>query len=69
MGIFDLFGSSSSPFEEFHENGKVKIKGNKDKKGQLSGVVQHFSKAGFLDKRINLREGEKNGLEKEFYES
>jgi antitoxin component YwqK of YwqJK toxin-antitoxin module len=66
MGIFDLFGSSLSPFEQFHENGKVKIK---DKKGQLSGLVQYFSEKGFLTCQTNYVKGNKVGPEKEFYES
>ena len=68
MGIFDLFGGGLKPFEEFHENGKLKIKGNKDKKGQLSGLVQHFSEKGFLTCQTNYVKGNKDGIEKEFYE-
>ena len=69
MGIFNLFGSSLKPYEEFHENGKLKTKGNKDSKGQISGLVQNFSEKGFLTYESIYVKGNKDGIEKEFYES
>ena len=55
------------PFEEFHENGQLRLRGNIID-GKLEGLSELFHENGQLEYRSNFIDGEFDGLHEEFDE-
>jgi antitoxin component YwqK of YwqJK toxin-antitoxin module len=55
-----------TPHIEYHPNGNVKVKGQKNSKGQLEGICEWFYKNGNIEWRTPYKEGKRDGIEERF---
>ena len=75
--IFDIYTSIQSksekaeltPHIEYHRNGNVYIKGQKNSKGQEEGLWELFDFNGNIRLRIPFKEGKEDGIEEVFCEN
>jgi len=51
---------------EYHNNGNVYVKGQKNSKGQREGIWEYFYPNGNIKCRIPYKEGKINGIEERF---
>jgi antitoxin component YwqK of YwqJK toxin-antitoxin module len=58
-----------TPHIEYHRNGNVYIKGQKNSKGQEEGIWEWFYEDGNIFSRASYKGGEKEGIEEIFYEN
>jgi antitoxin component YwqK of YwqJK toxin-antitoxin module len=58
-----------TPYIEYYPNGNVKVKGQKNSKGQLEGICEWFYKNGNIEWRTPYKEGKRDGIEECFYEN
>jgi len=58
-----------TPHIEYHRNGNVYIKGQKNSKGQEEGLWELFDFNGNIRLRIPFKEDKEDGIEEVFYES
>jgi len=56
-----------TPHIEYHPNGNVSIKGQKNSSGQREGIWEWFYENGNIVQRIPYKEGKKDGIEEGFY--
>jgi len=58
-----------TPHIEYHDNGNVWIKGQKNSVGQEEGLWEHFWENGNIRWRISYKESEMDGIEEFFYKN
>jgi antitoxin component YwqK of YwqJK toxin-antitoxin module len=58
-----------TPHIEYHSNGNVYIKGQKNSKGQEEGLWELFDFNGNIRLRIPFKEGKEDGIEEVFCEN
>ena len=58
-----------TPHIEYHRNGNVYIKGQKNSKGQEEGLWEWFRENGIIHFRIPYKEGKEDGIVEWFYPS
>ena len=58
-----------TPYVEYHDNGNVKVKGQKNSKGQEEGIWEWFHENGNIQWRIPYKEGKRDGIMEWFYET
>lgn len=58
-----------TPHIEYHPNGNVEVKGQKNSKGQQEGIWEFFYENGNIQWRIPYKEGEIDGIREWFYEN
>ena len=56
-----------TPYIEYHPNGNVSIKGQKNSVGQREGIWERFYLNGNISVRTSYKEGKLNGIEELFY--
>jgi antitoxin component YwqK of YwqJK toxin-antitoxin module len=54
---------------EYYDNGNVRIKGQKNSKGQRGGIWEWFYRNGNILWRTSYKDGKKDGIEEFFYEN
>jgi len=57
-----------TPHIEYHPNGNVYIKGQKNFVGQREGLWEYFWNNGNIERRIPYKEGKRDGIAESFYE-
>ena len=57
-----------TPYIEYHDNGNVCIKGQKNSKGQREGIWELFYENGNIERRTPYKEGKRDGIEECFDE-
>jgi antitoxin component YwqK of YwqJK toxin-antitoxin module len=57
------------PYIEYHPNGNVRIKGQRNSKGQQEGIWEFFYSNGKIHWRTLYKEGKADGIQEVFYES
>jgi hypothetical protein len=75
--IFDIYTNIQSksenaeltPHIKYHNNGNVRIKGQKNSKGQEEGLWEYFYPNGNIIWRTPYKEGKMDGIEEWFYEN
>lgn len=55
------------PHIEYYPNGNVKVKGQKNSKGQREGIWEWFYASGNIRMRIPYKEGKIDGIDEAFY--
>jgi antitoxin component YwqK of YwqJK toxin-antitoxin module len=58
-----------TPHIEYYDNGNVRIKGQKNSKGQRGGIWEWFYRNGNILWRTSYKDGKKDGIEEFFYEN
>jgi antitoxin component YwqK of YwqJK toxin-antitoxin module len=56
-----------TPYIEYHPNGNVLVKGQRNSKGQREGIWEIFWENGNIHRRIPYVEGKEDGIEEWFY--
>jgi antitoxin component YwqK of YwqJK toxin-antitoxin module len=56
-----------TPYIEYHDNGNVRVKGQKNSKRQEEGIWEWFWENGNISMRIPYKGGKKDGIEEWFY--
>ena len=75
--IFDIYTNIQSksenaeltPYIEYYPNGNVKVKGQKNSKGQEEGIEELFYGNGNIRVRTPYKGGKEDGIEEMFYEN
>ena len=58
-----------TPYIEYHDNGNVCIKGQKNSKGQREGIWELFYENGNIERRTPYKEGKRDGIEEWFHKN
>ena len=58
-----------TPYIEYHDNGNVRVKGQRNSKGQEEGLWELFDFNGNIRLRIPFKEGKEDGIEEVFCEN
>ena len=58
-----------TPYIKYHPNGNVRVKGQKNSKGQEEGIWEYFHDNGNIHWRIPYKEGKRDGIMEWFYEN
>jgi antitoxin component YwqK of YwqJK toxin-antitoxin module len=58
-----------TPYIEYHPNGNVRVKGQKNSKGQRESIWEYFWENGNIEFITPYKEGKKDGIEEWFYEN
>jgi antitoxin component YwqK of YwqJK toxin-antitoxin module len=58
-----------TPHIEYYLNGNVKVKGQRNSKGQHEGIWEGFYENGNISMRTPYKWGKEDGIEEEFYEN
>ena len=58
-----------TPHIEYHDNGNVYIKGQRNSKGQLEGLWEYFWENGKIHWRISYKEGKRDGIQESFFKN
>jgi antitoxin component YwqK of YwqJK toxin-antitoxin module len=58
-----------TPHIEYYDNGNVRVKGQKNSKGQREGLWEWFHENGNIGWRTSYKEGEMDGIEEFFYKN
>jgi len=58
-----------TPHIEYYSNGNVRVKGQKNSKGQQEGILEWFYKNGNILCRTPYKDGKPDGIEEYFYEN
>ena len=69
MELIKKMDEELTPYIEYHSNGNVYIKGQKNSKGQEEGIWEMFYENGNIHFRTPYKEGNKDGIEEWFYEN
>jgi antitoxin component YwqK of YwqJK toxin-antitoxin module len=75
--IFDIYTNIQSksenaeltPLIEYYSNGNVKVKGQKNSKGQREGIWEWFYGNGNIRWRTPYKDGKEDGIEEWFYDN
>jgi len=58
-----------TPLIEYYSNGNVKVKGQKNSKGQREGIWEWFYGNGNIRGRTPYKDGKEDGIEEWFYDN
>ena len=58
-----------TPHIEYHDNGNVFVKGQRNSKGQREGIWEWFCPNGNISCRIPFKDDKQDGIEEGFYEN
>ena len=67
--ILNFINNELTPHIEYHPNGNVYIKGQKNFGGQEEGIWEWFFENGNIRLRIPFKEGKEDGIEEFFYKN